>query len=161
VTLPQGDIVDAEDLWGDRHGAGGPTDHPQQGVPTDGEASRLTQSHPGRPTEGQADGEEAGHQPQRAPGPRCGNARQALGEDAAWAYRIGAEEFTDAKLPGDGIATPRQIGERPGVMTMGTPCWNVTARAAGCCLCGRDTEGDPGVRVIEVPGIHAKRHGLR
>jgi hypothetical protein len=33
-----GEIVHAEDLWGDHHGAGDAPDHPQQGVPTDGEA---------------------------------------------------------------------------------------------------------------------------
>jgi hypothetical protein len=66
-----------------------------------------------------------------------------------------------AKLPGDGIAAPWEIGERPGVMTMGTPCRDVTPRAAGCCLCGRDAEGDPGVHVVEVPSVYAKRYGLR
>jgi hypothetical protein len=52
VALAQGKIVHAEDLWGDQHGASGATDHPQQGVPTDGEAERLTQSDPGCPPEG-------------------------------------------------------------------------------------------------------------
>jgi hypothetical protein len=38
VTRPQRKIVYAEDLWGDHHGAGGTTDDPQEGVPTDGQA---------------------------------------------------------------------------------------------------------------------------
>jgi hypothetical protein len=38
MTPSQGEIIDAEDLWGDHHGAGGATDHPQEGVPTDEEA---------------------------------------------------------------------------------------------------------------------------
>jgi hypothetical protein len=46
MALAQGTIVHAEDLWGDHHGAGGAADHPQQGVPTDGEAERLAQPHP-------------------------------------------------------------------------------------------------------------------
>ena len=37
MALPPGDIVHAEDLWGNHHGAGGAPDHPQRGVPTDGE----------------------------------------------------------------------------------------------------------------------------
>jgi hypothetical protein len=38
VPLPQREIVHTEDLWRDHHGAGGTTDHPQQGVPTDSQA---------------------------------------------------------------------------------------------------------------------------
>jgi hypothetical protein len=34
MTPAQGESIDAEDLWGDHHGAGGATDHPPAGVPT-------------------------------------------------------------------------------------------------------------------------------
>ena len=118
VTLPQGELVHAEDLWRADHRAGGAADRPQEGVPADGETESPAQPHPSRPTQGEADGEEACHQPQCAPRPRRHQAGQSLGEDAAGALPIGAEEFTDAKLPGDGIATPREIGECPGVMTV-------------------------------------------
>ena len=70
VTLPQREIIHAEDLRGADRGAGGAADHPQQGVATDREAEGPAQPHPGRPTQGEADGEEAGHQPQRPPRPR-------------------------------------------------------------------------------------------
>jgi hypothetical protein len=38
VTLPERELVHAEDLRRDHRGAGGTTDHPQQGIPTDGQA---------------------------------------------------------------------------------------------------------------------------
>jgi hypothetical protein len=83
VTLPQGDIVDAEDLWGDDCGARDAADHPQPGVPADDEASRPTQPHPGRPPKGQADGEEACRQSPRPPRPGRHKPRQPLREEAA------------------------------------------------------------------------------
>ena len=52
MTLPQREIVHAEDLWGDHRGAGGAADHPQEGVPTDREAEVPAQPHPSRPTRG-------------------------------------------------------------------------------------------------------------
>jgi hypothetical protein len=51
-ALAQGTIVHAENWWGNPYGARGATDHPHQGVPTDGKAERLTQSAPRCPTEG-------------------------------------------------------------------------------------------------------------
>jgi hypothetical protein len=69
MALAQGEIVDAEDLWGDHYGAGGATDHPQQGVPADGKAERLAQPRPSRPPELEADGEEACRQSPRPPRP--------------------------------------------------------------------------------------------
>jgi hypothetical protein len=98
----------------------------------------LAQPRASCPSEGEAQGEKACRKPQRSPRPGRHEAGQALGEDAAAALRIGAEEFTDAKLPGEGIATPREIGERPGVLTMNAPCRDVTSRAAGCGLGGSD-----------------------
>jgi hypothetical protein len=161
MTLPQRAIVHAEDLRGDDRGAGGAADYPQQRVATHQEAEVPTEPHPGRPTQREAHGKETCLQPQRAPYPRPHKARQSLGEDAAGALPIGAEDFTDAKLPSDGIATPGKIGERPGVMTMDTRCWDIASRAAGCCLYGRDQEGDLGVRVIDMPGVQSERYGLR
>jgi hypothetical protein len=38
-------------------------------------------------------------------------------------------------------------------MTRGTPCRDVTSRAAGFGWCGREAEGDPGVHVVEGPGV--------
>jgi hypothetical protein len=38
VTLPKREIVHAEDLRRDHRGAGGPADHPQEGIPTDSQA---------------------------------------------------------------------------------------------------------------------------
>ena len=64
-----------------------------------------------------------------------------------------AKQLADAKLPGDGIATPWEIGERPGVTTMDTPCRAIASRAAGFGLGGSDQEGDLGARVVEVPGV--------
>ena len=152
-ALPQREVVHAEALRGDDRRAGGATAQPQRGVPTPRATSRRAQAHPRRPAARERHGEEARRQPPRASRPRRHKARQSLGENATWALRIRAEELTDAKLPGDGLATPGAIGERPGVMTRGTPCRDVTSRAAGFGWCGREAEGDPGVHVVEGPGV--------
>jgi hypothetical protein len=70
---------------------------------------------------------------------------------------MGAEELADAELPGDGIATPGEIGEPPGVMTVDISGGDLTSRAAGCGLGGSDPEGDPSVRVVEVSGVQVER----
>jgi hypothetical protein len=44
----------------------------------------------------------------------------------------------DAEPPDDPIATPREIGERPGIMTMDIRRGSITGWAAGCRLCGSD-----------------------
>jgi hypothetical protein len=71
-----------------------------------------------------------------------------------------AEELADAELPGDAVATPGEIGGRPGVMTVDMAGGDVAFRAAGCCLCRSDQEGDLGVRVVKVPGVQVQRGRL-
>jgi hypothetical protein len=70
-----------------------------------------------------------------------------------------AQQRADAKLPGDGIATPREIGERPGVTARDTPCRAIASRAAGFSLCRSEQQGDLGARVVEVPGVQVQRCG--
>ena len=138
MASSQGDIIPAEHLWGDHGGTGGAADHPSSGVTADDEASRLTQSNPSRPTERQTHGEEVCRQPQGPPRPRCGNARPSLGQDAAWADDVAAERLADVERPRDPVATPREIGQPPGVATVDMPCRDIAPWAAGFHWCGRD-----------------------
>ena len=78
----------------------------------------------------------------------------------AGALPIVAKQCADAEPPGDPAATPREIGECPGVMTMDTLCRDITPWAAGCGLGGSDQEGDLGARVAEVPGVQLQRGGF-
>jgi hypothetical protein len=73
---------------------------------------------------------------------------------------MAAEQPTDAELPCDSVATPREIGQRPGVGTVDMPCWDITLWAAGFHLCGTDQEGDLRARFVEVPGIQLERYGV-
>jgi hypothetical protein len=82
-------------------------------------------------------------------------------EDAACACRMAAEQFADAEPPGDPVATPREICQRPEVATVDVPGWDITPRAAGVRLCGRDQEDDLGLGLIDAPGLELKRDGLR
>jgi hypothetical protein len=159
VALAQGEIIHAEHLWGDHRRAGGTTDHPQQGVPTHREAERLAQPCPRNSPERETDGEEACCQPSCVPRPRCYNAGQSLGEDPTGTRPIAAEELADAEPPRDPLATPRQIGQRPGVATVDVPGRDVAPCASGSRLCGRDQEGDLGLGFIDTPGIELKRCG--
>ena len=142
VALPQREVVHAEHPWGTARGAGGAADHPQQGIPADDEAQRPTQPH-------------------GPPGPRRDNIRQALGEDAAGACRLAAEQLADAELPCDPVATPREVGYCPGVPTVDVSGWGMTGWAPGCRLYGRNQQGDLGLWFIDTASIEVKQCGLR
>jgi hypothetical protein len=157
VALAQGEIIHAEHLWGDHRRAGGTTDHPQQGVPTHREAERLAQPCPRNSPERETDSEEACCQPSCVPRPRCYNAGQSLGEDPTGTRPIAAEELADAEPPRDPLATPRQIGQRPGVTAVDMPGRGIAPRASGCHVCRRDEQRDLGVHVVEVPGMQLQR----
>jgi hypothetical protein len=84
----------------------------------------------------------------RPPPPHCA----AMGARRADGYQTRSASFPtrvkdvlarivpadDAEPPDDPIATPREIGERPGIMTMDIRGGNITGWAAGCRLCGSD-----------------------
>ena len=93
--------------------------------------------------------------------PRAPPGRAALGEETAGTRPIVAKQLADAKLPGDPIATPGEIGERPSIMTVDIPGGDIAPWAAGCRLCGRTQEGDLGLRFIDTPGVELERCGLR
>jgi hypothetical protein len=160
MTPAQRELVHAEDLReGDRR-PGGAADHAQQRVPTHDEAEVPAEPHPGCPTQGEAQGEEAGRQSQRPPRPRHHKPGQSLGEDAPGACWIAAEEFADAEPPGDPIATPGEIRQCPSVMTVDMPGRGITPWASGFRLCGSDQEDDLGLGFIKAPGPELKRYGL-
>jgi hypothetical protein len=120
----------------------------------------LTQSNPSSPTERETNGEEVCRQPQGPPRPGRHQARQSLGENAAWAADVAAEQLANPESPRDPVATPREIGQRPGITTVDVPGWDITGRASGCRLCGRDQEGDLGLRFIDAAGIELEWCGL-
>jgi len=66
---------------------------------------------------------------------------------------MAAEQPADVEPPGDPIATPREIGERPGIMTMDIAGGDLTPRAAGFRVCRRDQEGELRMRVVDVPAV--------
>jgi hypothetical protein len=90
----------------------------------------LAQACARRSAEGQTDGEAVCRQPPCPPRPRRREARQSLGEDALWADGVAAEQLADAEPPRDPVATPREIGQRPGIMTVDVPGRDITGRAS-------------------------------
>jgi hypothetical protein len=160
MTSVQGEIIHAEDLWREHGRPGGAADHAQQRVPTPPKASLPAEPHPGRPTEGQADGEQVSRQSPGASCPGCREAGQAFRKDAARAEEVMAEELPDAEPPGDLVSTPREIGERPGVITMHMACRDIAPRASDCHPCRRDQQSDLSMHVVEVPGVQAERDDL-
>ena len=128
-----------------------------EGVPAGDEAELLAQPRPGRPTQGEAHGQEAGRQSQRPPRPGRHQPRQSLREDAARAVRIAAEQFADAEPPGDAVATPREIGQRPSVAAVDMPSRGIAPGATGFRLRGRDQESDLGLGFITAPGLELQR----
>jgi hypothetical protein len=119
------------------------------------------QPNSGRPTQGEASGEEVCCQPQGPPRPRACDTRQSFSKDVARACGMTPEELPDPELPCHPVATPREIGERPGVMTMDISGGEITPRASGVRLCRRDQEDDLGLGFIDAPGSELKRDGLR
>jgi hypothetical protein len=157
MTRPQRDIVHAEDLRGNHGGAGGAADHPQPRVATHQAAEVPTEPHPGRPTQGEAHGQETCRQPPGPPSPRRREARQSFSNDVAWACGTATEELMDAEPPRHPVTTPREIGQRPGVATVNLPGGGIARRASGCRLCRGEQEGDLGVPFVEVPGVQVER----
>jgi hypothetical protein len=136
VALPQGEIVHADDWRRADRRVGRAADDAQPRVATHRASEMPAEPHPGRPTQRQADGAEAGRQPPCPPGPRACHTRQSLGEEATCAGGLAAEELTDAARPCDPVATPREIGQRPSVAAVDIPRWNMAPWASRRCLCG-------------------------
>jgi hypothetical protein len=76
---------------------------------------------------------------------------------AARALPVVAEQLADAKPPGNRVATPGEIGECSGGMTVDIAGGDMASRAAGFCLCRRDQQGDLRVRLVEVAGVQVER----
>ena len=72
-----------------------------------------------------------------------------------------AKQLADAKLPGDPVATPGEIGKRPSIRTVDIPGGDIAPRAAGCRLCRRNQEGDLGLGFLDSPSVELARCGLR
>jgi hypothetical protein len=157
MALAQGELLDAEDLRREDLRAGGATDQPQQRVPADREAKGLAQPRPRRPPERKPYSQKACRPSQRPPRPGRHQAGPPLGKGAAGAWPMMAEQLADTKPPGHAVAPPGESGARAGVMTVETSGGDLASRAAGCGLCRSDQEGDPGVRLVKVPGVQVGR----
>jgi hypothetical protein len=83
-----------------------------------------------------------------APGPGRREPGQSFSKDVAWAGRMATEKLMDAEPPGKAVATPREIGARPGIMTVNMPGRGMAPRASGCRLCRGDQEGNLGFHGI-------------
>ena len=96
--FPIGPIIHPKDGGGGMHRQGEPAYHTQEGVSADGSTQALAERRPRRPAEGPRDLGQPVHQPLSPPGPGGDELGQALGEDAACAAPVGAENLPDPAL---------------------------------------------------------------
>ena len=71
----------------------------------------MAETHPGLAPEGDAEGDQALGQPQRAPRPGGGHGGQPFGEDAAGAGAMAAKPLPDPQLEAHAVLRPGQIGQ--------------------------------------------------
>jgi len=81
----------------------------------------VAEAHPSRAAEGDAKGDEALGEPQRAPGPGGSDGGQAFSEDTAAAAAIAAKPLADTQVQADAIRRPGQVRQGALVITMDTP----------------------------------------
>ena len=108
--------------------------HAQQGVPAHHQIPLVAQTHTGLAPQGNAEGDEALGEPQRAPCPGGSDGGQPFGEDAAATVAITAKPLADAQLEMHAIRRPGQIREGACVVTMDATRW-----------CGAERTGHAGL----------------
>ena len=133
LAFPQGEIVHPEHrgAWARRGGL--PAEQAQQRVAAHGQTPALAQTHPGLAPQGDAEGDEALGEPQRAPRPGGGHRGQPFGEDAA-DDRHDCDRTTCGRAAGGARGT-LPTADRPGSVCndcgYAAPGWRTADRARG------------------------------
>jgi hypothetical protein len=151
-ALAQRPVVHTKDGRSHHRRHGGLPNSAQQRVAAGGQPELATEPHAGGATESQAQGRELGVQAPRPTRPGQGDLGQALGENAARAAGIPAEQAAHSQPEDDGVNAPGQIGERAlvtAVDTLGPPVAKRTACRHPARLKGN---GDRGLNGIKMPG---------
>ena len=98
-----------------------PAEQAQQRVPAHREAPALAEADASLATQGEAHGDKALGEPQRAPRPGRRHDGQPCRADAATAVARAAKPLADAALEAHVVLRPRQIGQGPCVTAVDTP----------------------------------------
>jgi hypothetical protein len=105
-ALAQGPVVHAESGGGDDRRHGGLPNSAQQRVAAGHQPERAAEAHAGGAAERHAQGREPGIQAPGPARPREGDLGQTLGENAARAAGIPAEQAAHPQPEGDGVHAP-------------------------------------------------------
>ena len=155
-----GPIVDTEHLGRGHIWEGQTTEQAQEGVATDGQAQGHGSSRaPAVPASAMAMCDQPVHEPLRPPRPRSDERGQPLGEDAAGAAAIGAEELPHLEVEHDAPCSPGEIGHRADIATMDPPRRKPADRTVDQGLCRGHLQRQLGGGVVHVPGVEMQLGG--
>ena len=117
VTLPLAPrpVIDPHDPRGPCRLVLEPLDPPQQCIGAGGHRHACGEAGAGLTAQGRADVRLGLPEPVGGPCPRCGEPREALGEDASWAVGLWAHEAADGDLKPHAPAETGQVVEPAGV----------------------------------------------
>ena len=161
LAFPQGKIIHTEHSGGGAGRDGLPAKQAQQGVAAQHHVPRVAELHPSLPPKRPAEGDEALHEPQRAPRPGGSHRGQPFGEDTTLTGAIAAQPLADAPLQGHPILGPGQVRQGAPIVTMDASGWGGAQRTGCVGLRRLHAQGDLRRGIVDVPRLEAQRGGIR
>ena len=163
IGLPfaQGEIVHPQHPRRGQDGLRQPAEQAQQRVPAHHQSPRVAEMHPRLAPQGDAEGDQALSEPQRAPSPGSRHGGEAFGEDTTRTGAIAAKPLADAQLEAYPILRPGQVGQGAPIVTMDASRWRGAQRTGGAGRRRLHTQGDLRRSVVDVTRLKAQERGIR
>ena len=161
VAFPQGEIVHPPHPGRGEDRPRQPAQPTQPGVTAHGEVPRAAELHPGPAPERQTQGNQALGEPQGAPGPGGRDGGQPFGADPARTGAMAAKPLADAQLEAHAIRRPGQVGQRPCIVAVDTPCREGAERTGHAGRRRAHLQGDLRRGVIDMTCFKAPRSRIR
>ena len=153
LACPIGPIIHPEAGGGGMHRQGEPTSHTPERVSADGSTQALASLRPRRPAEGHRDLRQPVDQPVGPPGPGRDALGPALGEAAARAAPVGAEELPDLERSHHTEVCPREIRAGAFIVTVDASRGKAAHGTVHQRLSRGDAQGQLGCHLVQMPRL--------
>ena len=138
-----------------------PAEQAQQRVPAHHQRPRVAEMHPCLAPQGDAEGDQALGEPQRAPSPGSRHGGEAFSEDTTRTGAIAAKPLADAQLEAYPILGPGQVRQGAPIVTMDASRWGGAQRTGGAGRRRLHAQGDLRRSVVDVTRLKAQARGIR